>query len=1156
MEEFIKYLEDNFIKYEVIAENVVEIGGKTYGLAVARQQDIIDENGVIKPGKAEKLFMRNFQFIGELLTDVSVDNYVYKFGSQWYWLPVGKEKEVALTKLRYIGETTYSGSEDSFLGVHGSFELMNGSGHYGEWVDKAKFLGIKNLGLCERDTLAGALKFQLACQKGGIHPIIGMEVTVYRPKEDLSYTVKCFVENEKGWTNLLEINKEINCENGRYVEEDKFFDLTDGLVVVFDPKTLDFNKVPLLAGYYQVDTVEYTKVDRDNWYLTNLREYIYSKLKPVAICDAYYLEADYSIIKQRLNSIAGKSTYESHNQYFKNWDEYLIELTALCKNNEDGDSIAAELFEVAVENLHDIVKRCKFTIPVKNRHLPAYKMKPEEAKQFSNSKDLFWYLIEKGIENHPEFIDKYGEDAVIERIQKEVDTIEYGETIDYFLILWDIVGWCRKEGILTGLGRGSAGGSLIAALLDITRLDPIGFDLLFERFLNKGRIQVSLPDIDTDFPGEDRARVKEYMEQRYGITQVCSVGTYSALQPRQAIKDFARLMGIPFQDVNMVTKILETSDRKYEDIFIKACGNGRLIAFIHKYPELINEISIVLGAPKTQSIHACATMIFPDEHDMFHWVPIRKQEGMYVSEWEGNEMDSAGFLKEDILGVKQLDKFQNILKLIKENHGVDIDIYNLPLDDKEVYRYFKNGWNGDVFHFGSSGLTSYCKEMQPDNIEDLVVAISLYRPGAMENNFHNEYIARKRGDKPVEYFVGTENILKNTLGIFCYQEQIMRLCQDLGGLSLVEADDVRKAMVKKKYEELTKYRERFIPYYVENFKVDLEYAEHVWDAIDKASTYLFNRSHAVAYTLTGYISQWLKVHYPLEYWTVAFSYASDEDYAVYIQEINASGNTEIVSPDVNKSEKYVSSDVKTNKMYWSLLNIKQVGDRAADQIFKERIENGEYFSLADFADRNLSYKENKVNKRVIENIIMAGGFDVVEKIQKPHERMKLITDYREMVRQKVNEEKDIFINNPKTEFDWWWLLQQKSLTGFALFDYKELINKYLAPKVTGEYPIIDFDKANSPDFYNGRNTLMLTGGIVHDIFIRNSARGNFARLVLEQNYKFLKVTIFSQFYEELESYFANIKGNILLMNGSMAYDNYNKEPYLQTRTDSKFVILT
>lgn len=1156
MEELIKYLEDNFIKYKVIAENVVEIGGKTYGLAVARQQDIIDENGVIKPGKAEKLFMRNFQFIGELLTNMSVDNYVYKFGSQWYWLPVGKEKEVALTKLRYIGETTYSGSEDSFLGVHGSFELMNGSGHYGEWVDKAKFLGIKNLGLCERDTLAGALKFQLACQKGGIHPIIGMEVTVYRPKEDLSYTVKCFVENEKGWDNLLGINKEINCENGRYVEEDKFFDLTDGLVVVFDPKTLDFNKVPLLVGYYQLDTVEYTKVDIDNWYLTNLREYIYSKLKPVAICDAYYLEADYSIIKQRLNSIAGKSTYESHNQYFKNWDEYLIELTALCKNNEDGDSIAAELFEVAVENLHDIVKRCKFTIPVKNRHLPAYKMKPEEAKQFSNSKDLFWYLIEKGIENHPEFIDKYGEDAVIERIQKEVDTIEYGETIDYFLILWDIVGWCRKEGILTGLGRGSAGGSLIAALLDITRLDPIGFDLLFERFLNKGRIQVSLPDIDTDFPGEDRARVKEYMEQRYGITQVCSVGTYSALQPRQAIKDFARLMGIPFQDVNMVTKILETSDRKYEDIFIKACGNGRLMTFIHKYPELINEISIILGAPKTQSIHACATMIFPDEHDMFHWVPIRKQEGMYVSEWEGNEMDSAGFLKEDILGVKQLDKFQNILKLIKENHGVGVDIYNLPLDDKEVYRYFKNGWNGDVFHFGSSGLTSYCKEMQPDNIEDLVVAISLYRPGAMENNFHNEYIARKRGEKPVEYFVGTEPILKNTLGIFCYQEQIMRLCQDLGGLSLVEADDVRKAMVKKKYEELTKYRERFIPYYVENFKVDLEYAEHVWDAIDKASTYLFNRSHAVAYTLTGYISQWLKVHYPLEYWTVAFSYASDEDYAVYIQEINASGNTEIVPPDVNKSEKYVSSDVKTNKMYWSLFNIKQVGDRAADQIFNERIENGEYFSLADFADRNLSYKENKVNKRVIENIIMAGGFDVVEKVQKPHERMKLITDYREMVRQKVNEEKDLFVNNPKTEFDWWWLLQQKSLIGFALFDYNELINKYLAPKVTGEYQIIDFDKANSPDFYNGRNTLMLAGGIVHDISIRNSARGNFARLVLEQNYKFLKVTIFSQFYEELESYFANVKGNILLMNGSMAYDNYNKEPYLQTRTDSKFVILT
>ena len=307
-------------------------------------------------------------------------------------------------------------------------------------------------------------------------------------------------------------------------------------------------------------------------------------------------------------------------------------------------------------------------------------------------------------------------------------------------------------------------------------------------------------EIDTDFPGSDRNRVKEYMEQKYGASQVCSVGTYSALQLRAAIKDFSRLENIPFADVNYITGLLSDSDRKFEDLMVAACSNSRVKEFINTYPNMIHELSIILGAPKARSVHACAMMVFPDEHDMFRWCPIRQQDGQMVSEWEGMEMDSAGFLKEDILGVKQLDKFQDILRLIKENTGEEIDLYSVPLDDEKVFEFFQKGWNGDVFHFGSKGLTGYCKEVLPTCMEDLIAAISLYRPGAMENNFHKEYVLRKNGERPVEFYVGTEEILKETYGVFCYQEQIMKLCQVLGGLSLVEADDVRKAMVKKKYE--------------------------------------------------------------------------------------------------------------------------------------------------------------------------------------------------------------------------------------------------------------------------------------------------------------------------------------------------------------------
>lgn len=1030
----------------------------------------------------------------------------------------------------------------------------------------------------------------------------------------------------------------------------------------------------------------------------------------------------------------------------------------------------------------------------------------------------------------------------------------------------------------------SAGGCLVSYLLGITKLDPLKYNLLFERFLNAGRVKVSLPDIDCDYPGEDRPRVKKYMEERYGWKQVCSVGTYSALQLRAAIKDMARVYGLNFQETNEMMKVFDVKDRKPEDLFKIACAHSRVKEFVKAHPDLINEVMLIMPAPKAQSIHACAMMVFPDEHDMFRWVPIRKQGEDYVTEWEGGEMDAAGFLKEDVLGVKQFDKFQDMVRLIRENEDVDLDIFSVPLDDAEVYRYFQNGWNEDNFHFGSSGLTGYCKQMKPENIEDLIAAISLYRPGAMENNFHNEYVSRKEGNQKVEYFVGTEAVLQNTYGVFCiaedsevlterglvkiqdiipgkdrvktedgsyqtvylkkdngmrevvrvvsnfgrevvctpnhklltkrgwveaqnlvkndelccwfeqparidnltekenlehwligfflaegtcgstpyfsvsnkrvaekiknlllellsdvtvdikeyphkhksgrigvstrvsiksrhgnngyfnkdykpnpfiqllkkwgiwgqtcytkrlpvnyslsmlagllegdgcltnytlrmcnkellkdvymglqsygvhssffhqkdamavswndinhilplrlfdtkklkrksstnygwgrvkrvvelelpkrvydlsvenihsftvsgcvvancYQEQIMQLCRELGGLSLVEADDVRKAMVKKKYEALQQYKERFIPYYRDNYGVSQEYSEKVWDAIDKASTYLFNRSHAAAYAITGYISQWIKVHYPIEYWSVAFKYAQDLDYPRYIAEINKTGACTVKTVDINISHTDVVIDFKAKALYWSISGVKQIAEKAASQIIKEREENGQYFSLNDFITRH-KWKGSAVNSRIIRNLILAGAFDSLENITHPYQRVDLLVQFLGATNSNVKEDDEVLVGADHHSNDnWWWALLQKKLSGLAFFDYDAIYRRYGEGNFATNYEYVSFEECLDTD-NRPNNGYVIVAGYVTEMEIKKTRKGEvMCKLILESNYEFLEVMIFQTEYKQLESLLTG-KANLMIISGSLTWDNRKEQNILRANYETNIVSLT
>lgn len=1160
MENFLKYLDDNLMSYDVISDFIVEIDGKTFEL--------------YKPAFDGALFDDDFNFVGvpaddarkgnsEGSVETDCDYYAFSFGGVYYMLPKGSENSVKLIRLKYLGQANQEFPIQVFLGVHGQYELTSGSGTYSDWCKKAKFLGIHTLGICEKNTLAGALKFQEECQKNGLKSVIGMECTVLDEKNDYRFTVKVYVRNEIGWRDLLTINKFINCDNPKYIGLDDFRKITDGnenLILFLDPKTTDYDKLKGLkidAALYQLDPCEYVDNERDKNYLLNLRKFFNdSELIPVAAVDAWYLDEEYSCIRPRLHSIGGTTAYESNNQYFKTNDQYFMELAAMFPDSDAGVEKAYNRFEEAVQLLNDLADAMDFTIDVKKRHLPRYKMTPEESAQFETNEDLFWHLIDLGLERHPELLDEWGEETIAERIDREVGVIKLGEAIDYFLITWDIINWCHRNGIMTGISRGSAGGCLVSFLLGITKLDPMRYNLLFERFLNAGRVKVSLPDIDCDYPGEDRPRVKKYMEERYGWNQVCSVGTYSALQLRAAIKDMSRLYGLEFQEVNEMMKVFDVKDRKPEDLFKIACAHSRVKKFVLDHPDLINEVMLIMPAPKAQSIHACAMMVFPDEYDMFRWVPIRKQGDEYVTEWEGGEMDAAGFLKEDVLGVKQFDKFQDMVRLVKEHEGTDLDIFSVPLDDPEVYRYFQNGWNEDNFHFGSSGLTGYCKQMKPENIEDLIAAISLYRPGAMENGFHNEYIARKEGRSKVEYFVGTEEILKNTYGVFCYQEQIMELCKKLGGLSLVEADDVRKAMVKKKYEALQQYQERFIPYYRDNFNVTQKYSEEVWEAIDKASTYLFNRSHAAAYAITGYISQWVKVHYPIEYWSVAFKYAEDKDYPQYIAEINKTGVCTVRPVDINISDTDVIINFKEKTLYWSITGVKQVAEKAATQILKERQENGQYYSLQDFISRN-RWKGSAVNSRIIQNLILTGAFDALENITSPKERVDLLVQFLGTEKKQIKDDDPILRGADNHVNDsWWWSLLQKKLSGLAFFDYKSIYEKYGRGQFYDLYEYCPLEECLDPD-NRPNNGYVIVAGYVSEMEVKKTRKGeSFCRLVLESNYEFIEIVVFQTEYAQLENLLQSAKYNLIIINGTLSWDKRREQNIIRVSFETNIVTLT
>ncbi len=1150
MEDIKNWLIANNLNFKkLLAPNLWKIGDKSFLFINSENKIIFDENLDIRLTLEEKTIWLNKK----------PDYFFFNFGKEFYYTPAGAKDKLKLKPLKYIGqsirEETPSKIGFAHLGIHSCFEIGLGTRRYEDWIEKAKFLGYKAIGICEKNTLAGAFTFYSRCKSNDLIPILGETISLELNGSN-PYDCKIYSNSLKGWKNLLRINakiqgslgtegkvKKINLSNlKKYGKENTIilsptFPLNKDLIRELKESFEDV--------FYQIDTVRLASEYRDTEFLNTISSYLqnyYEELDPILINDSYYLDAEDCEFQRKIQDIfKGPKLAESNDRYFKSLDTIIKIWVDLFKDKD----IAFDILSLAIDNTSKIVNKSTFEIKTNHFHLPKFNF----AKfNYNSSEEMLVSLVQKGkLDKNLEITEE-----VEDRINLELNLLKEGKVEDYFLILWDIIQWCDKNKILVGVGRGSAAGSIIAYLLGIVKINPLDYGLLFERFLNKSRIKVGLPDIDLDVETDRRKELIQYVKDTYGDKNFILIGTFKTYKIKEGIQDLGRLKGISSKDRNSMTSLLkfrENTEGNFEKIFSTAQDTPKFKDFVQNNVGLIHDLYQILNTPKSLSVHPCATVILPqyEGEDIYDYIPVRFEEDkgkdtkekVVISEWDGPNLEEAGFLKEDLLSLSQLDKFSIILKLIKENKGIEEDIYHLNLNDRGVYQLFHKGYTGDVFQFHSRGLTYLSEKVKPDNIEELGAMVALYRPGPISSNAHKDYIAYKFGKKKPIYDFGLKEVTENTFGLYIYQEQVMKACVVLGGFTLEESEGVRKAMGKKIISKMESYQKQFVKYAVEVKKCPKDKAIEIWDKLNAFSGYGFNKSHAIAYAITGYISQYLKYYYPLEFFTAAFQKNPSDEKArlnLFISEIRGTVNhIKVIPPDINKSKDIFTSDKELNEIYWSLAKIKQIGDIYLTTLLK--LQKDKFYSFSEFLDKVeilAKLKEPSLNKRVIINLILSGAFDRIEDVKKPTDRLKIIEQYFDHL--------GIYDSNKSyLEYkEWWCLLTQKKLTGLGYIDYQKLINVHLPElkkkTTTGKLrKYISADQLQKISVSKNNKLIISFGGIITEIEIRTTkTKENYAILELESNDEIIYVNICSEEWLELEEEILKQKGNIMLFGASVA----------------------
>lgn len=662
------------------------------------------------------------------------------------------------------------------------------------------------------------------------------------------------------------------------------------------------------------------------------------------------------------------------------------------------------------------------------------------------------------------------------------------------------------------------------------------------------KIYLDMPDIDCDYPTYGRDLVKEYIKDKYGKDYTCSVGSYTRMKLKTCIKDFAKVKGLSFDYTNKVTKEIDDQvEYTWTDLFEYATKSKALFKFVQDNPEIVHMTKYSLLSCKAESVHPSAVIIVPKissetgkKMNIYEWMPMKMIDGVLVSEWEGKYIEASLFLKEDILGLNQLDKFKNMLTLIKSNTGKDIDLNKIPFDDGEVFRFFRKGWCEDVFQFGTMSLMNYCKQVKPTEFSDLVAMTALFRPGPIASNAHLDFANIKNGKKKPKFDYDVENITSETYSLLVYQEQMMSIIHQLGGLSLIEAENARKYIKKKNHKALDALGEDFIRGAVDNGCPEKE-AKVIWDKMNAFSSYSFNKSHAVAYTFMSYWSQWLKVNYPLEFWTTSLQYSDEADIPYRLSEMKKVGvDVEIRQPDINYSESNFTCDAENNRIFYSLNKIKGIGEVAVKNIVDTRAKGGQFFSLEEF----LSRVPSKVNKSVVKWLIVAGAFDLLEDIQQPRDRRDLLKKY--LIDTKGDKELPKEYNTEEAKIsNSFWIMEQKRLTGFGEIDYESMLpNK----RMRNLY-------VNESDFLISKDeTEVCIAGKLLSYTEREIKTGVMCSIQIDDNNTILSATIWPDAYEKIIRDFDNmleLKGKVICISGIVRKDKFRNQKMLFSNQSTK-----
>ncbi len=867
------------------------------------------------------------------------------------------------------------------LHTHSHYSLLDGLAKIDDLIARTKELGMDAIAITDHGNLYGAIEFYKKANKAGIKPILGVEAYVaprHRTEKDNKdgkyYHLILLAENETGWKNLIQLVTKAHLEGFYYkprVDKELLREHHEGLIALSACLAGEVSR-NLSANRYEdakKAALEYQNIFGKNNFFIEIGHH------PNV--------PNHKIIQEGLLKISAETglplaaTQDIH--YLKPEDaEYHDILLAVQTGNKlnDPDRLTlkdddfsmrspeqmAELFKDLPEALANTVKiaeRCNVKITLGKVLLPKFPLPENES-----ANDYLRQLIQERLPRRFPTVT----DEIQTRLDYELGVIEKTGFIDYFLIVQDFINWAKERGIVVGPGRGSAAGSLVSYILGITDIDPLKYDLLFERFLNPDRIQ--MPDIDIDFTDTRRDEVFGYLEEKYGKDRVAHIITFGTMAARAAIRDSGRAMGLSYSFCDQIAKLIPFNMDLEESIN----AVPELKTMQENNPDakrLLEAAKHLEGVARHASVHACGTVIAKDA--LTNYLPIQyapQDEKVIMTQFEMHSVEDLGLLKMDLLGLKNLTIIEDTLRLVAENTGERIDISNIPLDDKKTFELLQAADTTGVFQLESSGMRRYLKELKPSELEDIIAMVSLYRPGPME--LIPEYIKRKFGRERVTYLHPLlEPVLKNTYGIMIYQEQLMAAARVLSGLTLAEADILRKAVGKKIASLLQEQKAKVIDGAIKN-GVRKEIAEHFWALIEPFDRYGFNRSHGTCYAMIAYRTAYLRAHYPVEFYaSLLNSDSGDIDrIAFLIQEANRAGLT-VLPPDVNRSfANFMPNDAKS--ISFGLLAIKNIGNNIVEAIINERQKAGPFGNLIGFLER-VDHKD--LNKKSLESLIKCGALD-------------------------------------------------------------------------------------------------------------------------------------------------------------------------------------